>query len=321
MFNRILVPLDGSARAERALVVAARIARASAASSATRMVLVRAVAIPATYGVMSEGETLRWRIVGDETTVAQAYLSDIARSAELADLSIDSVVKIGAAAGVILDAAEDHAADLVVMTSHGRTGLGRWVLGSVAEHVVHHARPPVLVLRGLADDALSSGSASADHPLRILVPLDGSPLAEAALAPARALVLSLVAAPESAAIHLTLVVAPYIAAPANMPDALMMNGAEAYLQHVAQRMLSEGADGGPAVTWSVVAIGDIAHGILAETHAGEHTEGATAFGRCDAIAMATHGYGGLARWTLGSVTERVLHATHLPILIVRPRNL
>lgn len=327
MFTRILVPLDGSARAERALPVAARIARASTASPAPRIVLVRAVPVPVTYGLIYEREALLWRIVRDETEEAQTYLSGIARSAQVADLPVESIVQVGSAANIILEAADNRGVDLVVMTSHGHTGLKRWVLGSVAEHVVHHARPPVLVLRGPDDATVGITGTNEDRPLCLLVPLDGSPLAETALAPACALALSL-AAPRQASIHLVLVVAPYKAVPTNMPDALIMDGAKAYLERVAHQMLTERAaestDDRLMVTWSVVAITDIAHGILATAEAREHAEGATvegatAPGRCDAIAMATHGAGGLARWTLGSVTERVLHATQLPILIVRPQ--
>lgn len=318
MFTRILVPLDGSARAERALPIAARIARASTANPAPCIVLVRAVPIPVTYGITYESQHLRWRLLRDEAEEAQTYLDEIAHSAQVADLPIESVVEVGTPANVILDVADKHTVDLMVMMSHGRTGLARWVLGSVAEHVVHHARPPVLVMRGHDDVTGDITRADADHPLCFLVPLDGSPLAETALAPARALALSL-AAPGPANIHLTLVVAPYEAVPTNMPDALIMDGAKAYLERVAQHLLAQSKDDQLTVTWSVVALGDIAHGILAVAEARENVEGASACGRCDAIAMATHGSGGLARWALGSVTERVLHATKLPILIVRPQ--
>jgi nucleotide-binding universal stress UspA family protein len=326
LFTRILVPLDGSTLAERALPIAARIARASAA----RLLLVCAAAVPATYGFMYGGETVRWNLVRDETEQARAYLGEMARSALLASLPVDCTAEVGTAADVILDTAAERGADLVVMTSHGRTGLGRWVLGSVAEHVVHHPPAPVLVLRGRDAGDVDVAGPEAEHQRRILVPLDGSPLAEAALAPARALALAL-AAPGAADLHLMLVVTPYEAVRANMPDALIVDGARAYLERMSQRLLADGGDDGRlAVTWSVVVSYDFAHGILAVAEAkgadqvAERTESAAGTGSpgsCDAIAMATHGFGGLARWALGSVTERVLHATHLPLLIVRPQDM
>jgi nucleotide-binding universal stress UspA family protein len=312
-----LVPLDGSTLAERALPVAAHIARASAA----RLLLVRAVAVPATYGLMIEGDTLRWHQVHDETEAARASLEETARSAALAGLPVDRIAEVGTAADVILDALAERSADLVVMTSHGRTGVGRWVLGSVAEHVVHHAPAPVLVLRGHESSIGDSAASAVKHRLRVLAPLDGSPLAETALAPVRALALAL-AAPGAADIHLTLVVTPYEAEQANMPDALIVDGAKAYLARTAQRLLADGdGDGRLSVTWSVAVNYDYAHGILsmAEAESAGQAAGEPPISRCDLIAMATHGYGGLARWALGSVAERVLHATHLPILIVRPQ--
>jgi nucleotide-binding universal stress UspA family protein len=161
----------------------------------------------------------------------------------------------------------------------------------------------------------------------VLVPLDGSPLAETVLAPARALALAL-AAPGPADVHLTLVVAPYKAERTNMPDALILDGAKAYLEGVSQHLLADGGDGRLTVTRSVAVNYDFAHGILEAAEGGEHVAasaasgaGTSAAGGCDVIAMATHGRGGVARWALGSVTERVLHATRLPILIVRPKEM
>jgi nucleotide-binding universal stress UspA family protein len=145
MFASLLVPLDGSAHAERALPIAARIARASA----SHILLVRAVAVPAIYdGVMYNGEALRGQLLHDETERARDYLGEIARSSPLAGLPVESIAELGSPADVILDVAAARRAELIVMMSHGRTGLGRWVLGSVSEHVVHHASAPVLVLRG-----------------------------------------------------------------------------------------------------------------------------------------------------------------------------
>lgn len=73
-----------------------------------------------------------------------------------------------------------------------------------------------------------------------------------------------------------------------------------------------------SITWSVVFENDVAHAIIRMAENGEDAECAGVFGGCDLIAMATHGRGGLQHWVLGSITERVLGATKLPILIVRP---
>jgi nucleotide-binding universal stress UspA family protein len=154
----------------------------------------------------------------------------------------------------------------------------------------------------------------------VLVPLDGSPLAETALAPASALALAL-AKPGPASVHLTLVVAPYRAVREYVPDALLLDGAATYLEQVAQRLRSQGDDRALTVTWSVVAQGDIAHGIAAAAEMEETSVAGESIPRCDVIAMATHGHSAVARWALGSVTERVLHGTKLPLLIVRPQEI
>jgi nucleotide-binding universal stress UspA family protein len=308
MFTRILVPLDGSTRAEQALPIAARIARASGA----RILLVRAVVVPVTYGVTMEGESLHWRLAHDETEEAQTYLNTMAQSETLKGLPVEGIVKVGVAANVILDAVAERGVDLVVLTSHGRTGFTRWVLGSVAQHVAHHSTAPVLVLRRHGE-----GEAEGEDFSHVLVPLDGSPLAESALEAARSLALAL-SAPGQARIHLVLVIAPYESVPSNMPEALIMEGAQSYLERVGQRLASESEEGQLAVTWSVVANLDIAQGILSVAEAAQGTEGTPPFGRSGVIAMATHGYGGVERWALGSIAERVLHASKHPMLIVRP---
>lgn len=310
MFTRILVPLDGSTRAEQALPIAARIARASGA----RILLVRAVVVPVTYGVTMEGESLHWRLAQDETEEAQTYLNTMAQSEQLKGLPVEGIVKVGVAANVILDAVAERGVDLVVLTSHGRTGFTRWVLGSVAQHVAHHSTAPVLVLRRHGEAEAEAEGEDFSH---VLVPLDGSPLAESALEAARSLALAL-SAPGQARIHLVLVIAPYESVPSNMPEALIMEGAQSYLERVGQRLASESEEGQLAVTWSVVANLDIAQGILSVAEAAQGTEGTPPFGRSGVIAMATHGYGGVERWALGSIAERVLHASKHPMLIVRP---
>lgn len=313
MFTHILVPLDGSKLAERALPVAARIARATGA----RILLVQAVVVPVAYGLTFEREALQWHLVEDLSKAAQTYLDEIARSEQLAGLPIERVVKVGSAANVILDVAVERGVDLVALTSHGRTGIGRWVLGSVANRVADDSIAPVLILYARDDDGADSAEAKPEQLAQILVPLDGSALAEAALAPARTLALAL-GEPGQATLRLMLVVTPSEAAPENMPQALIVDGARVYLERVAQRLRAENTAGESlSVTWSVVVNRDVAQGILSAAESGEGMEGTPA-ARSDLIAMTTHGQGGIVRWALGSIADRVLHAAQLPLLIVRP---
>jgi nucleotide-binding universal stress UspA family protein len=102
----------------------------------------------------------------------------------------------------------------------------------------------------------------------------------------------------------------------------MLEGAKSYLTGVAEDARNEGAGRIPlSVRWSIATATDFADGIIqvAENwESVENTTSAEGIGACDFIAMATHGYTGIARWALGSVAEHVLHGTQLPILMVRP---
>ena len=310
MFTRVLVPLDGSPRAERAIPVAAKIAAASNGS----VVLVRIVTMPVEYGPALV-PPLSMNTMDAEYAEFKGYLTDMAGLPVLANIPTEVQVLMGPPAQTILEAVADKKADIVVMTSHGRTGFSRWMLGSVAQLIAHHSVAPVLILREHGT-TLVAQHPDFEHLPRVLVPLDGSPLAEAALEPAADVAAAL--SPTQAALHLALIVSPYEAMEENMPEALAVGGAKEYLGAVADRMKKDHP--GLTITWSVGSGLDIAETIIRIAERGDDTEGAGVFGGCDAIAIATHGRTGFARWALGSITERVLHGTKLPLLIVRPRK-
>jgi nucleotide-binding universal stress UspA family protein len=305
MFKRILVPLDGSARAEQALPVAARLARATQGS----VILTQVAHIPTDYGMYAATPVvIAPALVDTERAEAQAYLSDVAKRDALAGLRVETDVTVGLPAHDILDEIVERQADAVVMCSHGRTGLGRWMLGSVAEHVARYAPVPTFILRD--GDSLFTTSPREDRRPRVLVPLDGSPQAESALEPAARLAVAY-----GADLHLTVVVMPLEAVRENMPEALIVDGVKSYLGKVAQRMMAE--HDGLRVTWTVGVNVDTAAAIIRIAGEDDDTEGAGVYGGCDVIAMATHGRTGLNRWAMGSITERVLHATKRSMLIVR----
>lgn len=146
MFQRILVPLDGSARAENAIPVAALLARASAAS----LVIVRVALIPI--------ESTRWRSpvvpadviqhdIDEKLEEVKTYLEHVAVSSELAGLTVETQVLVGSnAAHCILAEVEWLHVDLLILSSHGNSGLASRILGSVAMDIVHHSPVPTLVL-------------------------------------------------------------------------------------------------------------------------------------------------------------------------------
>jgi len=321
MFKRILVPLDGSTRAERAIPVAARIARASSGA----VILVRAVTGATGFLSALVGEApVVHSVLDAEQAAAAAYLAGIKQAPELVGIATDPRVVSGPVAEVILAAAAAWQADLMVLCSHGYTGMTRWALGSVAEKVARHSLVPVLVLRE-AGPVPAGLHPDATRPLRALVPLDGSVLAKAALEPAASLMAAL-SAPAQGALHLVRVVKPVIADreekdPEEQEHFLYK--AKRYLAATVEHLRTGLVAPAVAtltlpVTWSVALDADVAGGIVRVAEHGEDAAGAGVFGRCDVIAMATHGLGGMQRWTMGSITERVLHATRLPLLIVRP---
>ncbi|HEX6482814.1 MAG TPA: universal stress protein [Ktedonobacteraceae bacterium] len=317
MFARILVPLDGSAAAEEALPVAARIARASRGS----MHLLRVVKSPIDLGEENDFDPLlSEQELESGTTVASDYLRTVAASPLLDGIQVTTETAPGLAPQYILAAARSGEFDLTVLSSHGRTGFTRWVLGSVAHTLAHESTVPTLVLRE-HDTAALLAHPDAIRPLRTLVPLDGSPLAEAALAPAAHLVAGLTTQGE---LHLIHVVRP-LQNPAeegveNPLNAKATARARTYLTQVAEHWQAMARELGISLSCSVAFGTDVAGGLLSQTEPGAQGQ-ATADSRgCDLIAISTHGRHGLERWVMGSVTDRLLNTTKLPLLIVRPQT-
>lgn len=337
MFQRILVPLDGSTRAERALPVAAKIARASGGS----VVLLRVIApVPIAYNRYMSGISIGG-LYGPAIEVppavdqeamdgardeAKRYLEVTAASRELQGITVETTLLFGAVASNILSAAQSLHTDLIVLCSRGYTGFKRWVAGSVAQHLARQTPVPVLILheeRGKPID-LQPGES---RPVRVLVPLDGSSLAEEALVPAAYLSAAL-SAPLQAALHLTQV----IRLPADYEYAQMdsvararrkaLSEAHVYLRMVKQRLRSgDLAHLNAQISSSVAVNRDVAELLMSRAEHEESLEEVEGVKRCDVIALATQGRSGLERWVKGSVTERLLGATKLPLLIVRPASM
>lgn len=321
MFQRILVPLDGSARAEQAFPVAVRIARTTGAS----LTLLRAVELSTPldeYTVEPPEDSAALLEAG--ITQAKAYLLRVLATSELEGIGITTEVRTGIVAQQILQGVEEHHDDLVVMCSHGITGLKRWLLGSVAQKIAHASPVPVLIVR--EGHALPmEPQRVATEPFQILVPLDGSSLAEAALLPA-AQVGAAFAAPQSAALHLVQVVEP-IAVMGDLTGAMAqvnqetMLLAKSYLNGIEQRMHEEAfAPFHLTLTSEMVPGIDVATVLLKMAKDGHIEDDQKDTHGSQMIVMSTHGRHGLAYWMMGSIAERVLGATTLPMLIVRPEK-
>lgn len=327
MFRTILVPLDGSTQAEKALPVATRIARLAQG----KVIVIRAVSLATEYwpAMMTPYPSIAQAAVDGELTEAEHYLQQVAASKLLADLSVETIVQFGPAAPSILAAATAHSVDLIVMGSHGFSGVGHWMLGSVAEKVVRHAPVPVLLWRANAP-LPQTGLSDVGSPLRILVPLDGSAYANAALEPAAQLLASLKDPAQKGALHLARIVKSLVQDQHDETSATQnrrgLNKARQFLTSITG-LIREGYMAPTVVqkqlmiNWSVALDQDVASALVRLAESGEDAEGAGSFGGCSVIAMATHGRSGFQHWTMGSITERVLHATKLPLFVVRPTEL
>jgi nucleotide-binding universal stress UspA family protein len=145
MYSHLLVPLDGSRFAESALTHALEFAQ----KFGSKITLVRAIDPPHTIAA-DVGDTADMIIKMRELTKkeAESYLQSQSGSLRQQGYDVETEILMGTSTPqAILMAADDQNVDLIVMCTHGRSGLGRFVFGSVAEKVVRHAKVPVLLIR------------------------------------------------------------------------------------------------------------------------------------------------------------------------------
>ncbi|HEU5315068.1 MAG TPA: universal stress protein [Chloroflexota bacterium] len=297
MYRTIFVPLDGSDLAERALPYAARLASLGVA----RLVLARVIREPDAAAPESFQEDVRAR------REAKDYLDAVVeRHLSLPGLRPpETFVVSGEPAPALLELAQRERASLIVMGTHGRSGIGRWLYGSVAERVLHEAHVPVFLVPTTAPAGWP-----ADRPPRVLVPLDGSAFATEAIAAAAPLIeglradVVLVRVVEPA-IYVASPYGPMYAAPAvGTPEALA--AAEDYVESVAAPLRRKGYT---------------ASAVVREGYPANELARVASDGLIDVIAMATHGRTGLARLVLGSVATATLRHANVPLLLVRPEAL
>ena len=142
MYTKILVPLDGSSLAERAVNHAAEIARGSGAE----ILLIKVVTVPLSQ-VPEAGETEELKSIREVAAKAQAYLSGIASRLAKEGLNAKAVVLEGSAVEAILGFAHEQNVDVLVMSTHGRTGFSKVLMGSVAEQVMLTTKRPVMLVK------------------------------------------------------------------------------------------------------------------------------------------------------------------------------
>lgn len=142
MYRRILVPLDGSQVAEGVLPHA----RALAFAEGAEIVLLRVAANPVMEFTFSDPSVAQ-RVVEDLETQSKQYMAGVEESLKKDGFQVSALIREGAVADMILRTAEEVGADVIAMSTHGRTGPARWLLGSVADRVVRNSSIPVLLIR------------------------------------------------------------------------------------------------------------------------------------------------------------------------------
>jgi len=300
MYSKILVPLDGSTVAEQVLPYVRFLA-------ARLQIPARLLGVvdPAAIAVSGLSHDPRYigRLTEDGRRASESYLARLSKT--FSENSVTCCVEIGQPEVVIIETAAQNKGTLVAMATHGRTGMSRWLLGSVAEKVLRGSTNPLLLVRA-GEGGRGDGSLKIET---VIVPLDASPLAETVLRDvtdlAKVLQLKIILA-HAYNVPLS---AYYGAEDYGSPDyrslaAQLKDEAHKYLD----RKVEELKGGGLAQVSSVLSEGFAAEEIIALTRSEPDS----------LLAMCTHGYSGVKRWVLGSVTEKVVRHCGDPVLVVRP---
>jgi nucleotide-binding universal stress UspA family protein len=300
MYTKMLITLDGSKTAEQVLPYA-RFLTSRFKKPAELITIVDIAEMMA--NVSAEKAVQVYEMVQEGVRSGEAYLKQIAQSFH--DARVNCTVEKGRAAEVIIDAGETDTGMLITMATHGHSGLHRWLLGSVAEKVLRATANPVLLIRA-KENGKSEGEASLKS---LIVPLDGSELAESVLPLAAGL---------ASKLDLDVILfrgynTPYsvygygygyFAIDVDKVTAEMKKDAHVYLEKKAAELKNLGIGKIACITREGNSADDIIK-VARETPN-------------SLIVMCGHGRSGVRRWVLGSVTETVVRHADNPVLVLRP---
>jgi nucleotide-binding universal stress UspA family protein len=289
MYERLLVPLDGSSAAETILPYTEEIASKFGAEI---------ILVSVSEHAVEERDHLYRTYLERTTEHVERQLEDWGAKEKV---KLKYEVLIGKPAGEILRYADENDVSIITMASWGRSGQGPWLLGNIAAKVLRATSKPVLLTRRSPETATLHKRRLVE---RILVPLDGSVTGEAAIPQAETLAQAL-----GAELVLFHVVEPFTGWIGSEAFAMYpekeeerSEAAVAYLDRVEKELQEKGLS-----TSSWVDLGTASGKIL------EYAEA----NAIDLIAMSTHGRSGIGRWVFGSVTDKVLHAGDTPVLVVQ----
>lgn len=304
MYRVIMVPTDGTGFDREAIRVALRIAERTEAK--VKLVRVLGTGSFLAVAVAAEGTAVATEIVRSERDRALGELYALAaecRALSNVDIGVD--LHAGPVTDVLEDYARRHEVDLIVISTHGRSGLARMSLGSVTDSLIRHTSIPVLVVKPPTSYLNPQAGKAFTH---VVVPLDGSSLAEQILPP----IVSL-ASVEGADMTLLHVIRAQPPAPREITSSgpawweKDIKSAQSYLERVSRQLRRRA---GLRVDTDIV-VSQSVPGAISDFAARE---------KIDLIAIATHGRGGLARMLRGSVADAVLHQANISMLVLRPDN-
>jgi nucleotide-binding universal stress UspA family protein len=299
MFDRIIVPLDGSPLSAQIVPYAAAFARSVQAP----VRLLHVVEPEAAYGLVDiEHGVYLDHAIESQKAWAGLYLRRIQALLEAEGVASEVEVMFGAPEECILQAAAADGSDLIAMATHGRVGFTRWMLGSVADRVLHLGRTPLLLLRPHEGTPIPTSP-----PRAIVVPLDGSAMAERALPVAEYLARAMKARLELVRVVPSRLLAP--AGPVSVYPAIAgaggdggeMEQAREYLEGRLRALASRGTDAEMRLEQ-----GDRRARITEVAHEDPQS----------LIVTGTHGRAGFSRMVRGSVAEDLVRAGGAPVLIV-----
>ncbi|KPK48476.1 MAG: hypothetical protein AMJ77_00085 [Dehalococcoidia bacterium SM23_28_2] len=302
MFDKILVPLDGSPVAQAILPYVMLVAK----GFHSRVILFH-VAESALDQEDPEQKTYADETMERIRPLAENYLAGVADEFRKQGIDVETRVVGGRATAKILEHAEQENVGLIALSTHGRSGLARWVMGSGVDRILRACEQPVLLVRPRDE----GGGETAARLSKIIVPLDGSNTAEAALPLAEEL---------ARALGLELILIQVIGVETTVrfgsmaPDSWSVPSdvlqqldvvASGYLTGLAKQLKNKGL----TVQWEVFRG---AAGSRIVEFAKETSD--------SLVAMTTHGRSGFRRWVMGSVADEVVRHTGEPVLVIRPHR-
>jgi nucleotide-binding universal stress UspA family protein len=305
-YTKILVPLDGSPLSESILPYAVSLAE----SLGTPIELLHVIDLDLlrTYFNTQQGRPID-EVEKQMKAHATEYLQKLAASLSKT-LNVRQTVALGSAQMMIVAQAEKENGTLLAMATRGHSGVKRWFFGSVADKVLHSATTPLLLFKGSPERILGKDAMIK----RVLVPLDGSGLAEQVLSHVTILAKAMNLEVELMRIYSLPMTVGALASPPAYPIGAQMLTVDAFREEAVDyleakvQQLREG-EGLPEVSHTVTQ-GEAADQIIEAAHQTQHS----------LIAMSTHGRSGVGRWILGSVADRVIRQSGDPVFVIRPTS-